>query len=88
MKIILYILGITTDSNKRMSEHFTQNEKCAKYTKRHKAKKLEACFTSNNRSTASQLEYRIKELKKLDKENIINSKGTKILKDLLTGKIE
>ena len=29
--------GITTDLKRRMDEHFTQGEKCAKYTKRHKA---------------------------------------------------
>lgn len=38
--------GITTDLKRRMEEHFTQNEKCAKYTKRHKAKKLEAVWSS------------------------------------------
>ena len=63
--------GITTDLQRRMKEHFTQDEKCAKYTKRHKAKKLEAVWTSTDRKLASKLEYHMKHLTKLDKENII-----------------
>ena len=34
--------GITTYLERRMEEHFSQNEKCAKYTKRHKIEKR--CF--------------------------------------------
>lgn len=63
--------GITTDLQRRMKEHFTQDEKCAKYTKRHKAKQLEAAWRSKNRKLASKLEYHMKHLTKLDKENII-----------------
>ncbi len=63
--------GITTNLRRRMDEHFSQNEKCAKYTKRHKAKKLEAAWTSSNRKFASKLEYQIKHLPKQAKENII-----------------
>ncbi len=33
--------GITTDINRRMSEHFNKTEKCAKYTKTHLSQKLE-----------------------------------------------
>ena len=36
--------GITTDLNRRMEEHFTKTEKCAKYTFRHDAKKLERAW--------------------------------------------
>lgn len=63
--------GITTDLQRRMKEHFTQDEKCAKYTKRHKAKQLEAAWKSKNRKLASKLEYHIKHLAKSDKEKII-----------------
>ena len=72
--------GITTDLQRRMEEHFNQNEKCAKYTKRHKAQKLEVAWTSSNRKLASQLEYYIKHLTKQNKENIIkNNENIKIL---------
>ncbi len=65
--------GITTDLERRMDEHFTQGEKCAKYTKRHKAKKLEAVWSSDDRKLASKLEYQIKHLAKSDKEAIIKN---------------
>ena len=32
--------GITTNLEKRMQEHFTKDEKCAKYTKKHTAIRL------------------------------------------------
>ena len=72
--------GITTDLERRMEEHFSQNEKCAKYTKRHKAKKLEAAWTSSDRRSASKLEYYIKHLSKTNKEAIIkNNANIKLL---------
>ena len=72
--------GITTNLERRMEEHFSQNEKCAKYTKRHKAKKLEAAWSSENRQIASKLEYHLKHLPKQEKEKIIvNNAELKIL---------
>lgn len=74
--------GITTDLKRRMEEHFTQNEKCAKYTKRHKAKKLEAVWSSQNRTQASKLEYHIKHLPKQEKEKLIqNNKEIYVLEE-------
>ena len=68
--------GITTDVERRFKEHFEQNEKGAKYTKRHKAKKMEAAWKSKDRVLASKLECAIKTLKKEEKESLItkNSK--------------
>lgn len=66
--------GITTKIERRMQEHFTQNEKCAKYTKYHKAKKLEALWITEDRVHASKLEYAIKHLKKEEKEELISKK--------------
>lgn len=63
--------GITTNLERRVEEHLSQNEKCAKYTKRHKAKKLEIAWQTKNRALASKLEYAIKTLKKSEKENLI-----------------
>ena len=74
--------GITTDVKRRMTEHFTQNEKCAKYTKRHKPKKLEAVWSSQNRKEASKLEYYLKHLSKHEKEDLIkNNINLNILAD-------
>lgn len=76
--------GITTNLERRMEEHFKQNEKCAKYTKRHKAKKLEAAWSSEDRKLASKLEYYIKHLQKAEKEAIIkNTKDLNILSEKL-----
>ena len=71
--------GITTNLEKRMQEHFTKDEKCAKYTKKHTAIKLE-------RAWKSKLEYWIKHLSKLQKENLI--KNPKKLEEFLSDKIE
>lgn len=66
--------GITTNINRRMEEHFGRGEKCAKYTLRHHAKKLECVWESENRILASKLEYHLKTLTKLQKEQLIISK--------------
>lgn len=78
--------GITTDLKRRMKEHFCQGEKCAKYTLRHKAIKLEIAWKSENRISASKLEYHIKKLAKQQKENLINN--NRLLENLLGEKIE
>lgn len=78
--------GITTNLKRRMEEHFTQSEKCAKYTKHHKAKRLEIAWETENRILASKLEYAIKALKKEEKEKIVSSKIE--LKQVFTEKLE
>ena len=77
--------GITTDLNRRMEEHFTKTEKCAKYTFRHDAKKLERAWESDDRKLASKLEYHIKRLPKSKKELLIRTPEN--LKDFLGEKI-
>lgn len=78
--------GITTDLERRMSEHFGQSEKCAKYTSSHLAKKVEAVWKSDGRKNASKLEYSIKRLTKDKKEKIIKD-NTK-LEEYLSEKID
>lgn len=65
--------GITTELKRRMKEHFQKNKKCAKYTFYHNAKKLESAWETSNRSLASKLEYYIKTLSKIQKENLIKN---------------
>lgn len=62
--------GITTDIEQRMKEHFSKVN-CAKYTFSHTAKCLEGVWQTENRRLASKLEYRIKKLKKIKKEELI-----------------
>ena len=66
--------GITTDVKRRMEEHFSKDKKCAKYTMSHNAKKLERVWKTENKVLASKLEYRIKELPKSQKEELIKNK--------------
>lgn len=77
--------GITTDINRRLEEHKSQSEKSAKYTRTHKATKLEIAWTSDNRILASKLEYHIKKLPKRQKEQLII---TNDLENILGNKIK
>lgn len=76
--------GITTDVERRMKEHFDKTSRCAKYTRTHTAKKLEAVWQSENKILASRLEFYIKRLTKEQKENLILTANLQIL----SGKIE
>ena len=78
--------GITTDLDRRMEEHFSKGEKCAKYTFRHTPKKLEAAWKSETRALASKLEFNIKRLTKVQKEDLIAKKEN--IKSLLSEKLD
>lgn len=79
--------GITNDLERRMNEHFSKNEKCAKYTSTHQAIKLEAVWRTDGRRNASKLEYSIKHhLTKDKKENLINN--SKSIEDYLSKKLD
>lgn len=78
--------GITTDLNRRINEHLTKSEKCAKYTLNHTGKRLEIAWETENRSYASKLEYAIKKLSKKQKEDLI--KDSRILEELLQEKLD
>ena len=78
--------GITTDIERRMQEHFSGNEKCAKYTKTHMPKKLESFWQTENRVNASKLEYNIKKtLTKAQKEKLIKTHN---LSEYLSDKVD
>ncbi len=76
--------GITTDVERRFAEHSGDIPgKRAKYTESHHAVRVEAVWESENRETASKLEYYIKKLNKSKKEQLIadNENLKKILSD-------
>ena len=77
--------GITTDIKRRMEEHFSQNEKCAKYTMSHEAKKVECVWETENKKLASKLEYHIKHISKEKKERLVKNKS---LAEVFSSKIE
>ncbi len=66
-----YYTGITNDIEKRISKH--NSGKGAKYTRNRGPVKLLWSIESENRSEASKLEYKIKKLKRIEKEKLINS---------------
>lgn len=79
--------GMTTDLERRMEEHFSQGEKCAKYTMRHKPQKLEIAWESENRVLASKLEFHIKKtLTKKQKEELVKNPDN--LGEFLTEKVD
>ena len=65
--------GITTDPERRVKEHFSGGNKCARYTRSHPPKKVERVFETVSKSAASTLEYRIKELPRKKKEILIEN---------------
>ena len=67
--------GITTDLERRLEEHKSKSQKCAKYTLNHSAIKFEASWKSKTRSAASKLEYNLKKLTKIQKEVLIENKS-------------
>lgn len=77
--------GLAKELDKRMKEHFSKDERCAKYTKSHSARKLEAAWESCERKAAAKLEYRIKQLSKPQKEQLIREDE---LNKLLGNKID
>lgn len=72
--------GITTDIEHRMKEHFSKVN-CAKYTYSHTAKKLEGIWQTENRVLASKLEYHIKKLTKVKKEELLVKNNLEALLD-------
>lgn len=77
--------GITTNIERRFEEHSSKNEKCAKYTRNHTAKRIECVWKSENRVLASKLEFHIKTLSKKQKEKLILNNN---LEELLSEKVD
>ncbi len=78
--------GVTTDFNKRFSEHSTKSPLAAKYTKSRQAVGVEALWTAPDRSLAQKLEYRIKRLSKMQKEELI--KKPNLLEEYMKEKLD
>lgn len=64
--------GITTDVERRFCEHQSSGPKAAKALKGKGPLTLEFTYPVADRSIASQLEYRIKKLPKVKKEQLIS----------------
>ncbi len=62
--------GITTNLERRMKQH--NSGKGAKYTKVRRPVVLRKAFEAANRSEASKEEYRIKQLTRIEKLNLLH----------------
>ncbi|MFA6700027.1 MAG: GIY-YIG nuclease family protein [Thiomicrospira sp.] len=63
--------GVTNDLPRRLQQHNGALQGGAKYTATRRPVNLKASWPHPNRSSASQHEYQIKKLKKLQKEKLI-----------------
>ncbi len=75
-----YYTGIAADVTRRVAEH-ENSQRGAKYLKGRGPLTLVYAETVGNRSAASRIEYRIKQLQRKDKEALIN--GHTSLRDLV-----
>ena len=67
-----YYTGITTDINRRLLEH-NYSFKAAKYTRSRRPVRLVYTESAGDRSIASKREYKIKKLKRKNKQLLIES---------------
>jgi putative endonuclease len=63
--------GITTDLKRRLNEHNHNNKLAAKYTRVRRPVDLVYAQQVNDRQQASQQEYKLKKLKKAQKERLV-----------------
>lgn len=77
--------GITTDLERRFSEHASGGPKGARYTRAHPPVRYEAAWAAPNRSVASALEHRLKRLTRAQKEAVVSDPAVeqRLLGDLL-----
>ncbi|NLT08009.1 MAG: GIY-YIG nuclease family protein [Ruminococcus sp.] len=64
--------GITTDIDRRLEEHSGAGGRGAKFTRSHKVEAIEALWSTSDRSNASKLEWRIKQLTRQQKLALIS----------------
>lgn len=65
--------GITTDLNRRLSEHNNDNKKGAKYTRVRRPVVLAYAEEALNRALACQREYQLRKLSKKQKEILVDT---------------
>jgi len=66
--------GITTDLDRRVKEHNSDNQLGAKYTKARRPVTLSYSEPYDNRSQASQREYQIKKYSRAKKLRLVDNK--------------
>lgn len=64
--------GITTDIDRRLNEHNTDNKKGARYTRVRRPVELVYIEDCHNRAQASTREYHLKKLPRLEKLKLVS----------------
>lgn len=64
--------GVTTNIERRITEHNECNKRGAKYTRVRRPVKLAYSLACESRSKASQQEYQLKQLTKQQKEKLVS----------------
>ena len=67
--------GVAKDVEKRMSVHTAKIKQSAKYTRSHTFTCIKAVWESADRSSAQKLEYRIKQLSRQQKIDLIENEA-------------
>ncbi len=65
--------GIAKNICKRICQHYEKSPQCAKYTKSHTIKSVEAVWSGDTKSSASKLEYFIKKLTRQQKLELLQN---------------
>lgn len=68
--------GITTDVNRRIKEHNSDNKKGARYTRVRRPVSLVYLEDCDNRSDASSREYHLKKLPRIEKLKLVSQTKT------------
>ncbi len=74
--------GITTDIERRLIEHNQCNKTGAKYTRVRRPVLLAYLESAENRQSASQREYQLKQLSKAQKEKLVDGYTLKNITDV------
>ena len=65
--------GVAKELANRMMTHSKKNKQSAKYTRTHTYRRVMCVWQSDNRSKAQKLEYRIKQLSRIQKLKLIDN---------------
>ena len=64
--------GVAADWQRRLGEHAAGGSRCAAYTRAHPPRRLAALWECNDKGHALRLEYRFKQLRKEEKQRLLN----------------
>lgn len=70
-----YYCGYSADWRRRMEEHAAKGSRSARYTRAHPPRALSALWSCGEKGDAMRLEYRFKQLRREDKERLVEDEG-------------